>query len=109
MAEQIRPDQIELAQRLEKELADRGLLIAGGWAGFRVLVIPKDAPQIQLDEMRNAFFAGAQHLFTAIMSVLEPGQEPTQKDLERFDKIDKELRTYLAEFERAYGMGGRMQ
>lgn len=109
MTDQIRQDQLELARRVEKELADRGLIIAGGWAGFRVLVIPHDAPQIQIDEMRNAFYAGAQHLFASIMSILEPDAEPTADDLRRMELIDKELGTYLAEFERRYGLAGRMQ
>lgn len=33
------------------------------------MVIPKEAPQIQVLEMRVAFFAGAQHLFARIMAV----------------------------------------
>jgi hypothetical protein len=29
------------------------------WESFKILVIPNDAPRIQIKEMRNAFFAGA--------------------------------------------------
>lgn len=99
----------KLARKVEKELADRGLIIAGGWAGFQLLVLPKDAPQIQIDEMRNAFFAGAQHLLNSIMSIIEPGEEPTENDMRRMDLIHKELDTYLAEFERKHGLIGKMQ
>jgi hypothetical protein len=105
----ISQEQREMAERLEKELADRGLIIAGGWAGFQCMCIPKNAPQIQIDEMRNAFYAGAQHLFGSIMSILGPGEEATNTDLKRMDLINKELQTFLAQFERKHGLAGRTQ
>jgi hypothetical protein len=105
----ISPAQRERARRLEKELADRGLIIAGGWAGFRVMCISDNAPQIQIEEMRSAFFAGAQHLFSSIMSILDPGEDPTAADLKRMDLINKELQTFLAQFERKHGLAGRTQ
>jgi len=48
--------------------------------------------------MRNAFFAGAQHLFSSIMTILEPDAEPTEKDMQRMDLIDKELRAFINDF-----------
>jgi hypothetical protein len=42
---------------------------------------------------------GAHHLFTSIMTILEPGTEPTAKDLKRMDLIDKELRGFRGELE----------
>ena len=53
----------------------------------------------QLHEMRLAFFAGAQHLFASIMSVLDPGSEPTDADMERMSNIDTELRAFIQDFE----------
>lgn len=81
-----------------RDLADSGKLIEAGWIGLRCAAIPADASQIQLDEMRNAFFAGAQHLFGTIMTVLDPEAEPTENDLRRMDLIDKELREFIGEF-----------
>jgi hypothetical protein len=48
--------------------------------------------------MRMAFFAGAQHLFGTIMTVLEPGDEPTPKDLQRMDLIHLELDAFIKDF-----------
>lgn len=81
-----------------KMLTDRGQLIEAGWVSLRIMSVPDDAPPIQIDEMRNAFFAGAQHLFHSIMSILDPGEEPTDADMSRLDKIDKELRGFIEEF-----------
>jgi hypothetical protein len=77
--------------RLQKQLADEGKLIEAGWVGFRLLVVAKDASATQLSEMKLAFFAGCEHLFTAMMGVLEEGEEPTDADLKRMDLIHTEL------------------
>lgn len=89
---------------LSKELTDRGLLIEAGWVGLQAAAIPADAPQVQLDEMRNAFFAGAQHLFSSIMSILDPGSEPTDADLARMSLINDELGRFVDEFAKRHGL-----
>lgn len=86
-------------ERYSRELADKGQIIEAGWIGLRIAALPLDAPAVQLDEMRNAFFAGAQHLFSSIMTILEPGAEPTEKDLERMDLISQELDNFIKRFE----------
>lgn len=80
-----------VANMVTKELVDQGLLIEGGFAGFRIMVIPEDAPEIQVREMRTAFLAGAQHLFSSIMNVMDSDAEPTQSDLNRMNMIASEL------------------
>jgi hypothetical protein len=85
-------------ERLTKELADEGLLIESGWVGYRLHVMSPDAPPLQLDECRMAFMAGAQHLFSSIMNILEPDAEPTDADLRKMDLIDRELRKFAQEF-----------
>ena len=89
-------------ERLHDELADSGKLIEAGWVGMRLACDLVDAPADQLREMRMAFFAGAQHLFGSIMTVLEPGDEPTDKDLARMGLIDKELKTFISDFAAKY-------
>lgn len=86
-------------ERLSRELVDQGKLIEAGWVGLRVACDLEDTPKVQLQEMRNAFFAGAQHLFASIMAILEPDAEPTDKDLERMDLIDRELKTFINDFQ----------
>ncbi|WEF52529.1 hypothetical protein AFIC_001020 [[Pseudomonas] carboxydohydrogena] len=73
-------------------------MIEAGWIGLRIAAIPLDAPAVQLDEMRNAFFAGAQHLFYSIMTILEEGSDATDNDLKRMDLIDRELRAFINEY-----------
>jgi len=88
----------EVVDKLCRELTDKGKLIEAGWISLKLTTLPADAPQVQLDEMRNAFFAGAQHLFGSITGILEPDAEPTENDLKRMDLIDKELREFIGEF-----------
>jgi hypothetical protein len=87
-------------ERLTRDLIDAGKLIEAGWVSLRIAGDLIDTPADQLREMQIAFFAGAQHLFGSIMSVLDPGAEPTDKDMERLDSIDKELKTFIKEFEK---------
>lgn len=86
-------------ERLTRELMDKGQIIEAGWIGLRLAAVPTDAPAIQLEEMRNAFFAGAQHLFSSIMTGLDPDAEPTAQDMVRLDLIDAELKTFIEKFE----------
>lgn len=89
----------KLAEVLSGALTDEGKIIEAGWRGLKSMAIAPDAPQIQLDEMRMAFFAGAQHLFASILTVLDPGEGITDRDLKRMDRISEELAAFSAEFE----------
>ena len=81
--------------KLIKSLTDSGKIIEAGWLGLQYAWLPKDAPQVQINEMRHAFFAGAQYLFSSMMQFLEPGDDPTDKDLDRITLIDQELRDFI--------------
>jgi hypothetical protein len=94
----------EFLRKLERQLADDGKLIEAGWVGLQIAAIPPGAPQIQLDEMRMSFFAGAQHLFSSIMSILDPGEEETEDDLRRMDLISDELEAFITEFAAKHGL-----
>ena len=84
----------------EKEFVDKGKLIEAGWAGLRATWLPPDASPRQVKAMRYAFFAGAQHLFSSIMNVLEADQEPTDDDMRRMMLIAKELAAFYDEVHR---------
>lgn len=86
-------------EALGRELTDKGLLIEAGFAMLCKMSMAPDASPTQVREMRMAFFAGAQHVFGTIMSILEPGADPTDADLRRMDQIDAELKRFIAEFE----------
>ena len=89
----------KLIQEISQRLADEGKIIEAGFAALRAMAIPRDAPQIQIDEMRMAYMAGAQHLFSCIMVSMDPGKEPTEKDMERIDLIHKELEAWRAKIQ----------
>lgn len=88
-----------LAQRLTEEGADGGCMVELGWRGFVMACNLKDAPPIQLEEMRRAFFAGAMHLFASVLNFLEPGTEPTEKDMNRMTLLSDELNRFQKEFQ----------
>jgi hypothetical protein len=91
-------------ERLTKELLDKGLLIESGWVSLRLAALPENAPALQLEEMRNAFFAGAQHVFSSIMTMLDPGEEPTDDDLRRMDLIHSELDHFITAYRQKHGI-----
>lgn len=81
-------------ERLTKQLADDGKLIEAGWIGLRIATGLISAPADQLDEMRKAYMAGAQHLFSSIMTFLDEGEDPTEADMNRMSLIAAELEAF---------------
>jgi len=55
-----------------------------------------------MEETRRGFYAGANHLFSSIMSILEPDAEPTAKDLAQMQAIHDEIKEYGEELLRKY-------
>lgn len=92
----------EALQDLSRKLVDEGFLIEAGWLALRAISIPV-ASAIQIDQMRMAYFAGAQHLFSSIMTIMDEDAEPTAKDLQRMEKIHLELEDYATEMRRRLG------
>lgn len=82
---------------LAKGLLDNQLLVKGGFALFRAQIIPVDAGQVQVDECRIAFYAGAQHVLACIMAGLDEGIEPTEDDLKRMEYLEAELDAWAVE------------
>jgi hypothetical protein len=81
----------QAASDLTKELTDKGKLIEAGFAAFAHYVVPKDAPPVQLREMHLAYMAGAEHVWSSVMNMLDPGEEPTEADMRRMDLIQREI------------------
>lgn len=92
----------EFLELTMKKLADEGKLVEAGWVGLRLAVGLENAPADQLREMRLAFLGGAQHLFSSIMSVLDPSDEPTDADLKRMHLIAAELEAAAGELVAGY-------
>jgi len=83
------PD-FEFIERITRDLMDKGKPVEAGWTMLRYLSIPLNAPRVQVDEMRSAFFAGAAH----ILALMTEGLDAT-----RIELIDKELQEFLSEYE----------
>ena len=92
----------QFLEQLSRELADKGKLIEAGWVAMRIAVIPHDAPPVQLDGMRLAYMAGAQHLFSSIMGIMDADAEPTEADMRRMDLINAELKAFADELALKY-------
>lgn len=103
MQQEITREQLDA---LSKKLADEGKIIAAGFVGMRMALIPLNAPQAQVDDMERAYLSGAQHLWSSMMSIMDPDAEPTEADMRRMDLIDKELRAAAERLKRhVYGQG----
>jgi hypothetical protein len=70
-------------------------MIAKAWDAFAARVMPPNVSDIQRREMKRAFYAGAAVLLEIQLQVLEPGTEPTQKDLAVMDRIAAELKAFF--------------
>jgi hypothetical protein len=94
----------EKIEGLTKELISKGHLIKAGWVGYVVAVYGKDglSNENQHDQLMQAFYAGAQHLFASIMNVLDPGDEITNEDLENIAMIHNELEQFIEQFKLKY-------
>lgn len=91
------PEQRQLHDALVKKLVDEGRIVEAGFWAMRAAVIAPNAPEVQVDEMRLAYMAGAQHLFASIMTMFDPGEEATEGDLNRVGKIANELNAWVNE------------
>jgi hypothetical protein len=55
--------------------------------------------ELQRDECRLAFWAGAATLFYALMGGLDPGEEPTEADEAKMKAIDAEIQGFSETFD----------
>jgi len=94
----------EMVQALTKELTDKGKLIEAGWIGLRLTAFGPGMTDKQLAALRDCFFAGAQHLMAAIMSIMDEDEEPTENDLNRMDMIHRELMVFFEDFKKRHNI-----
>ena len=74
--------------------------IEAGWESYRSMVIPKDAPDIQIRETRQAFYAGSALLWQSLMLFLDNDVEPTTDDMQRMEDIQVEIDAYGQQLDR---------
>jgi len=96
----------KIVERVTGHYADRGQIIGVGYASFIANSYSgwETMPPGQLDQLRVAFFAGAQHLFGSIMNMLHPNTEPTEQDMQRMNLIYHELNAFIAEYMQRQGI-----
>lgn len=72
-------------------MRQKAKLLAKGWEGYRMQVIPQSATEDQIRECRRSFYAGAHLLLCDILELLDPGDEPTEGDLTMVEDLQDEL------------------
>jgi hypothetical protein len=87
-------------RKTASEKLNHGETMAEMWDGLRDSTIPRDAPPIQIQEMRNAFYAGAFCLFNWFMAQMSEGDEPTDPDLAKVSALSDELEAYFRQARR---------
>jgi hypothetical protein len=68
--------------------------IEQGWDDYRRAVIPREAGVVQIQEMRRAFYAGAESLMVQIINGLSPGPESTPGDVDYLSALNVELHNF---------------
>ena len=76
--------------------------IRRAWESYREIVVPPDAGVVQVEESRQAFYAGATALFYLLTKqsdqggILTPGLEAEAADLATMDGLEGELKAFAA-------------
>lgn len=84
----------QLHDELIKRLSDQGKVIEAAFPGLRLgehPLIPHGATADEIENAKLIFMAGAQHVWASMMCMLDPGEEPTARDVLRMALIDAEL------------------
>lgn len=71
--------------------------VGGWWHDYAEKIIPANAPKIQMQESKRAFYAGAASMLDAIMSGLSMGDEPTDADLQHMSNLQGELDRFVSD------------
>lgn len=89
----------DFVKNFTKAAIDEAKVIECGFKGLMLASFPAGCPADQAEELRNFFFAGAQHLFSAIINTLDEDREPTAAEVGRLDRIADELEAFIQVFE----------
>jgi hypothetical protein len=73
----------------------RRLLVLEQWNQFVRECLHPNAPAVQKQEMRRAFYGGASMILFRLLGELAPGDEITPSDLEAMMAIQEELREFV--------------
>jgi len=68
--------------------------MAEQWDQFARLTLPEGCSAVQRQEVRRAFYAGAQAILFRVINVLAPESEPTAEDLQMMEDLHQELQDF---------------
>lgn len=68
--------------------------LAQQWASYRERVVPPDAGELQVQECRRAFYAGAKAVWRALLLLDSGTEDATDEDLARMEGIGVELEEF---------------
>lgn len=91
-----------IAEQLTKKYASEGRLIEAGWQTYRVLCL-RSAVNDSCGDLKEAFQAGAEHVFASMVNMLEADEEVTDNDLKRMDHLQAEVELIQRAFRLKYG------
>jgi len=74
-----------------KNMSNHRSTVRDAWNSYRASVMPANAPPVQIQECRRAFYAGMECLMVAIMGGLDPGSDATEGDLDYVAALHQEL------------------
>ena len=67
------------------------------WNEYRQKVLPPNAPPIQAQECRRAFYAGAEMLMLQILASLDPSPDAVASDMDYIAALHNELREFAGD------------
>lgn len=65
--------------------------MAQQWDQFARAILPAGVSQVQRQEMRRAFYAGAQAILFRVIQAFAPETEPTDADVQIMKDLNQEL------------------
>lgn len=71
-----------------------GLHIEAGFRRLLAAAYPMGVSEEQYNDVRKFFFAGATHLFTKMLMVMDDDREPTDNDMAFMARIQAEINTF---------------
>lgn len=68
--------------------------IKSGWDGYRTICVPVAASATQVEETRQAFYAGAAVLLKVLIAGLSKGRKSKPEDLQMLADVQRELEEF---------------
>jgi hypothetical protein len=77
-------------------------MIGEQWADYSAEVVPPDAPAVQREECKRAFYAGAQAMFTAVIAAVEPDDDDVCEA--HLAALSREMHDFVELFKKREGL-----